>query len=87
MKDLKYAEFLIYGGKKKKASAALLRQNIEGVGIFHWHNGTDFGKYLNIFFLVNLTQRHQQFTIQDKFTHLSVPLSSLNNRAANSDEH
>lgn len=36
--------------KKKKASAALLRQNIEGVGIFHWHNGTDFRKYLNILF-------------------------------------
>lgn len=40
--------------EEKKASAALQRQHVEGVGIFHWHNGTDFGKYLNILFLVSL---------------------------------
>lgn len=44
--------------KKKKASAALLRWHVEGVGIFHWHNGTDFRKYLTILFLVYLTYNH-----------------------------
>lgn len=44
--------------KKKKASAALLRRHVEGVGIFHWHNSTDFRKYLNILFLVNLIWNH-----------------------------